>query len=217
VIRLVALLTFMLAVSAAQEHLDRGLRLYDLQQYDEAIREFRAGYALSPDPQFLYALGQAFRKKGDCPAAADAYRAYLRTAPAARQAQAAEDQIARCEPTAPAPAVAPAPPPPAAATVAPAPALPEAPPARPRRRVYTWIGVSLTAAAVIAGAALEIAAKLRYDSLLGSCAPPHGTGCSSGDIDALGREINGATGLFAAAGALGVATIVAITLESRKR
>jgi tetratricopeptide (TPR) repeat protein len=208
VIRLAVL--FVLVASVAQDHLTRGLRLYDVQQYDEAIAEFRAGYAIEPNPQFLYALGQALRKKGDCAAAVESYRAYLRTAPAERQAQAAEDQITRCEATmAPPPRAVTAPPPEVTTVVA--------PPPPPRRRVYTWVGVGLTAATALAGAALEIAAHARYDSLLGSCAPPNGSGCAGGDIDALGREADAATGLFVAAGALGVATIVAIALESRRR
>lgn len=221
-IRLLVLLGLLLGVSAAQEHLARGLRLYDLQQYDDAIREFRAAYAISPEPQVLYALGQAFRKKGDCAAAAESYRAYLRTGPSPRRAQAAEDQIARCAAAAtPTPPLPPSPAPAAPAAIAPgpaaiAPAAP-APAVRAHRRIYTWVGIGLTAATAIAGAALELAARSHYDALLGSCAPPHGPGCSAGDIDALGREIDAATGLFAAAGALGVATVVAITLESRRR
>ena len=108
-------------------------------------------------------------------------------------------------------------PPPPAVSAPPEASTVVAPPPAPRRRVYTWVGVGLTAATALAGAALEIAAHARYDSLLGTCAPPNGTGCAGGDIDALGREADAATGLFVAAGALGVATVVAITLESRRR
>jgi tetratricopeptide (TPR) repeat protein len=218
VIRIVVLTLLALTASVAQDHLERGLRLYDLQQYDEAIAEFRAGYAIDANPRFLYALGQALRKKGDCPAAIESYRAYLRTAPAERQAQAAEEQIARCEAATPPTGVASASPPSSVASEArPIAVAAPPPPNPPRRRVYTWIGVGLTTATAVAGLALELTARNRYDALAGSCAPPHGAGCANGDIDALGREIDAATGLFVAAGALGVATVVAITLESRSR
>ena len=82
--------------------------------------------------------------------------------------------------------------------------------------MYTWIGVGLTVATVAAGTALELVARDRYDLLARTCAPPGGPGCSNRDIDALGRQLDAATGLFIAAGAVGVATIVAIVIESRR-
>ena len=45
----------------ARVHLERGLKLYDKQRYDEAIVELRAGLAVDPQPDLLYALGQAER------------------------------------------------------------------------------------------------------------------------------------------------------------
>ena len=81
--------------------------------------------------------------------------------------------------------------------------------------MYTWVGVGLTVATVAAATTLELVARDRYNLLLGTCAPKPG-GCGNPDIDALGREINAATGLFIAAGAVGVATVVAIVLESRR-
>jgi tetratricopeptide (TPR) repeat protein len=206
VIRVGALLTVVALTSVAQEHLHRGLRFYDTQRYDEAIAEFRDGYALDPDPQFLYALGQAERKKGDCPAAVEAYRAYRRQAPAERQARAAEEQIARCLAASPvlvAPMGVPA-------VTAPGVTSPPA-----RRRLWTWLGVGFTGAALASAAVVEIVASRHYDDLQRTCAPPAGPGCSNAAIDSLSREINAATGLFVTAGALGAAMVIAIVLESR--
>jgi hypothetical protein len=83
--------------SEAQAHLQRGLRLYDTQSYEQAIAEFRAGYQLVPHPDFLYALAQAERMRGNCKHAIDAYRAYLRTRPPEKGARLARSNIARCE------------------------------------------------------------------------------------------------------------------------
>jgi tetratricopeptide (TPR) repeat protein len=130
----------------AKRHFDQGLRLYNVQSYDEAIAEFRAGYQIDPRPEFLYALAQAQRMNRDCPAAIASYETFLRTGPAARQEAAARAQIEACraeiaaaaDAAAPPPAPAPAPPPPVASEPASAP-VPEtaertvapAPPAEP--------------------------------------------------------------------------------------
>jgi tetratricopeptide (TPR) repeat protein len=81
---------------AAADHLARGLKLYEHDQFDEAIAELRAGYAIDPHPDFLYALGQAERKRGDCKRAVEYYEsclAFLRDPAAARAVQV---QIERC-------------------------------------------------------------------------------------------------------------------------
>ena len=81
----------------AGAHLERGLRLYETQDYAEAITEFKEGYRIDPRPAFLYALAQAQRMSGDCRNAITAYRAFLRTTPARASRAAAESNIARCE------------------------------------------------------------------------------------------------------------------------
>jgi iron complex outermembrane receptor protein len=80
----------------AKHHFEQGLRLYNVQSYEEAIVEFKAGYQADPRPEFLYALGQAQRMNRQCKAAIVSYEAYLRTEPAARQEAAAKDQIEAC-------------------------------------------------------------------------------------------------------------------------
>jgi len=80
----------------AKRHFEQGLRLYNIQSYDEAIVEFKVGYQIDPRPEFLYALGQAQRMNHQCGAAVVSYEAFLRTTPAPRQEAAAKDQIEAC-------------------------------------------------------------------------------------------------------------------------
>ncbi len=82
---------------SARAHLERGVRLYELQKYAEAIEELNAGYQLEPLPDFLYVLGQSERARGNCKAAVGFFRSFLRQKPAERQAQLAEANIRRCE------------------------------------------------------------------------------------------------------------------------
>jgi hypothetical protein len=76
--------------------MEKGLRLYDVQSYAEAIEEFKAGYAVDPAPDFLYAMAQAQRLSGDCFHAVLTYQSFLRTHPAERRAAPARQNIERC-------------------------------------------------------------------------------------------------------------------------
>jgi len=51
-------------VDKIQEHFEKGAALYFEQKYDEAIDEFQKGYALYPDPIFLYNISTAHGKMG---------------------------------------------------------------------------------------------------------------------------------------------------------
>ncbi len=78
-------------------HLQRGIEFYAEKQFELAIVEFRAGYAIDPRPDFLFALAQAERLSGDCPTAIIYYRRFLETGPTANQAEAARVNMRRCE------------------------------------------------------------------------------------------------------------------------
>jgi hypothetical protein len=107
------------ARSEAARRLTLGNRLYQEGRYAEAIDELKAGLALDPLPDFLYALGQAERKRGDCRAAVGYYQRFLETGPSSQRAVAVLVQIDRCKQE-------------QAATTAPvAPPPPEPPPAAP--------------------------------------------------------------------------------------
>lgn len=69
------------AVSRARTHFEAGRALYNLGNYQDAIREFSAGYQLAPRPQFLLNLGQAYRKLGQLEKARDLYKRFLTDAP----------------------------------------------------------------------------------------------------------------------------------------
>ena len=81
--------------SAATEHLIRGSRLYEEGRYDEAVAELKAGYAIDARPDFLYALGQAERKRGDCKAAIGWYQRYVDSGPSSSRTVATLLQIDR--------------------------------------------------------------------------------------------------------------------------
>lgn len=74
-------------VARAKTHFQAGKTHYELGRYSEAIREFAAGYALSPRPEFLINLGQAYRASGDRVSALDMYERYLEKAPANAKAR----------------------------------------------------------------------------------------------------------------------------------
>ena len=116
----------------ARQHLDTAERLFLVQDYARAIEEIQAGYALDPHPDFLYALGQAERLRGNCAAAVRAYRAFLQTSPPEAETARAQANLARC-----AEQMARERPPPAAAPrVAAAPAAPA--PSPPTWRSDWW-------------------------------------------------------------------------------
>jgi len=161
----------------ARVHYERGLKLYEHHQYDEAIGELRAGLAIDPQPDLLYALGQAERRRGNCERAIEYYQACLGLVKEPAAVAALRVQIERCKveagepkeepaqlpaPAAPVvaapPAVA-APPIVAARPAASAPASttppPPSPPSRPTRARWSHdaLGWSLVAVGLAAGGA----------------------------------------------------------------
>jgi len=68
-------------MTRARTHFEAGRALYQLGNYNEALREFAAGYQLAPRPQFLLNLGQCYRKLDDLANARSMYQRYLHDAP----------------------------------------------------------------------------------------------------------------------------------------
>jgi tetratricopeptide (TPR) repeat protein len=66
-----------------------GFRAYEAGDYTSAIAAFERAHAHSPDPRLLYALGNAQRKAGDCPAAIRSYEAFLASGSTATLGEAA--------------------------------------------------------------------------------------------------------------------------------
>ena len=65
----------------AEAHLRRGQQLFVEGKYPESVAELQAGYAVSAQPRFLYAIGQAYRLNHQCTEATRAYRDFPRTQP----------------------------------------------------------------------------------------------------------------------------------------
>jgi tetratricopeptide (TPR) repeat protein len=108
--------------TAARERLEHGTALYASGNYEAAIGEFELGRQIDPNPDFEYALGQAYRKLGDCKHAVQHYMAFLDTLPESELAQRkVRTNIAHCPiPDEPSP---PAPPPPVRTVAAPPPSI----------------------------------------------------------------------------------------------
>jgi len=188
------------AKAAAAAHLVRGSRLYDQGRYDDAVAELKTGYALDARPEFLYALGQAERKRGDCRAAIGWYQRYVDSGPSTQRTVATLLQIDRCkeelassttrpapapppnaqpvEPPAAAPPPAETAPPPSAAPAEPAAAAAEAPaPARdttPRASTplyKKWWLWTLVAVVVAGGVGAGVAIALSQRSTFDSTLP----------------------------------------------
>jgi tetratricopeptide (TPR) repeat protein len=82
---------------AAKAKLDKGMKYASEKRYDEAIKELRSGYSMSEAREFLYAMGQVERLRGNCRTALVHYQAFLDASPAPDQVNAAKVQMDRCE------------------------------------------------------------------------------------------------------------------------
>jgi len=87
----------------ARAHLEAGTRAYQLQDWDAAISEFKLGFNLDARAEFLYAIAQAYRMKGDCEHAIRQYESVKRAPDGAELAAAADQNIQRCRKASPPP------------------------------------------------------------------------------------------------------------------
>src|SRR4051812_27371990 len=78
----------------AKAHYQRGTKLYDLQRYLEAAKEYEAAFELKDEPALLFNIGQAYRFGGENQKAAGAFRSYLRRLPHAANRVEVEARIA---------------------------------------------------------------------------------------------------------------------------
>jgi tetratricopeptide (TPR) repeat protein len=156
------------AIGRARTHFEAGRALYQLGNFNEALREFAAGYQLVPKPQFLLNLGQCYRKLDDLAQAREMYQRYLHDAPATdperQQAQQilAEidqqiaDQRAASAPPPPPPPVASAPPPTSAEPSAATALTASAPPAKKSWIKRNWWILPVGAVVVGVGVGLGV-------------------------------------------------------------
>ncbi len=142
----------------ADDWLRTGLERYERGNLVGAIDAFERGYQRQQLPMFLFALGQAHRKRGDCARARAMYDAFLATAPATAQADAARQQRELCEPQASIATAAAASPPPRP-TPGPIGAATPAPATRAWWRDPVAIGAGTSSVALVGtGVALWLAA-----------------------------------------------------------
>jgi tetratricopeptide (TPR) repeat protein len=78
----------------ARAHYEQAVVHYNLDEFAEALAEFREAYRLKPDPSFLFNIAQCHRKLGEVDAALDFYRKYLRSLPEAPNRAEVERMIA---------------------------------------------------------------------------------------------------------------------------
>jgi hypothetical protein len=64
--------------AAAKKAWRQGAAHYEAGRYPRAIEKFKQSYDLSPSPNTLFSLGQAYRKNGDDVSAIDCFRRYLK-------------------------------------------------------------------------------------------------------------------------------------------
>jgi tetratricopeptide (TPR) repeat protein len=65
----------------ARAHYETGTRLYDVREYADALKEYKAAYIAKPDPAFLFNIGQCYRKMGKNAEATDFFQQFLKKAP----------------------------------------------------------------------------------------------------------------------------------------
>ncbi len=80
----------------AQEHLQRGLDLFYAKDFEAASLEFKAAYAIEPEPFLLYSWGQAERYAGNCDRVIDLFNRYIASGPSEQDAANARERIEEC-------------------------------------------------------------------------------------------------------------------------
>jgi tetratricopeptide (TPR) repeat protein len=83
--------------SEAKARFATGQSHYNLNEYSEALREFKEAYRLYPDPVFLYNAGQCERQLGHPEEAIRFYRSFLREQPKAPNRQEVQNKISELE------------------------------------------------------------------------------------------------------------------------
>lgn len=78
----------------AKKLFEKGMLLYDLRKFDQAIEQFDQAYQLYPQPAFLYNIAQAHRLAGRRDEAIGFYQSYLRRLPDAPNRVEVEGHIA---------------------------------------------------------------------------------------------------------------------------
>jgi hypothetical protein len=100
---LIVVVGFVVAVSGGRANADSGgdaktrymsgQNHYNLNEFAEALQDFKEAYRLHPDPAFLFNIAQCERQLGDFEEAIKFYRSYLRNKPDATNAKEVQKKI----------------------------------------------------------------------------------------------------------------------------
>jgi tetratricopeptide (TPR) repeat protein len=126
----------------AQKHVTKATEAHQAGKYDVALTELQAAYALDPQPDLLYAIGQVHVKLGKCDEAVASYEKFLATNPPKDAATSAKEAIDTCKAQA-------APPPPEPTPPPPEPTPPPAPPPQPEGAKFDKVGSAIIGAGVV--------------------------------------------------------------------
>jgi hypothetical protein len=67
--------------AVARAHYETATRLYEVREYADALKEYKAAYVAKPDAAFLFNIGQCFRKMDKNAEALDFFQQFLKKAP----------------------------------------------------------------------------------------------------------------------------------------
>lgn len=81
----------------ASSHAERAVAAYDLQDFQEALKEFESAYKLYPTDTILFNVAQSRRRLGLCQEAATAYRQLLQIYPRSRHVAAVNRLLPQVE------------------------------------------------------------------------------------------------------------------------
>lgn len=81
----------------AKDHMAKAAEAHKAGRFADARTELNATYALDPQPQLLYALGQVYVKLGQCGEAIMFYEQFIDSNPAAAAAESAQQAINACK------------------------------------------------------------------------------------------------------------------------
>jgi tetratricopeptide (TPR) repeat protein len=81
----------------AADHIARAQKLHEDKQYAAALDELKTAYALDPQPQLLFGMGQLHVQLGQCTEAITFYQRFIATKPSAELAAQANEAIEACK------------------------------------------------------------------------------------------------------------------------
>lgn len=81
----------------ASQHVANATAAHQQGQFDVALKELEAAYALDPKPELLFAIGQIQVKLGKCDVAITFYERFVATNPPAAEMAATNEAIASCK------------------------------------------------------------------------------------------------------------------------